>query len=479
MIAILTDLSWIAPSKPWPPVDEDEKARLEEHRANRLIYNNLHAQVFPAYGKYLADRRDDDKKQPIILGWGEKATSNYVNLCIGESPDVEVKNIDVTEDRPDEEVLIDASRYGIGLYEVTQDGIIAQNPESCYMVVTPGNIRKVVYYVFYHEFKVEKQQYVKFTIHGKGFIQHIIWEIKDGKFGQQVPLEETGGVWGYLSFPAFAGLQIDSEGKQRTGVNDILIVRLDNALSSERAYGRSDYTSSVKSLIEALERAFADRFELLRKFSRPFFAGPESAFNHFNFAKDKWELRTDEPLMLEPGSAEPKFLSPDVSGLSHVNNEIEDYMTQLLQMLDLVKQEELGKAESGTALAFRLLPTTSRVRKFSTGLKKSIPKVLSLQSKLSVALEMPDAVAFEPSDVSVVMQDGIPRDPKQEAEWATMAFQNGGMSLETYISITQGLEMSDDPNSALQKEVARIRASRPAAIDEPEPLQLDGMNGAT
>ena len=459
MIFILFDLSWLATGRPWPPVDDDEKARLAEHHANRQLYNNLHAEVFPAYGKYLADRKDDDKKQVIILGWNEKATSNYINLCLGESPDVEINDEDVTDDRPDEEVLIDASRYGIGLYEVTQDGIVAQNPEGCYLIVQPGNIRKVIYYVFFHEFKVEKQQYVKFTIHASGFIQHLIWEVRDGKFVQMILPEKVDEIWTYAGFPAFAGLQIDDKGFQFTGVDDRLVVRLDNALSSERAYGRSDYTPAVRSLIEALERAFSDRFELLRKFSRPLFAGPESAFNHFNFAKDKWEIRTDEPLMLEPGSMAPQFLSPNVAGLAFVEREIDDYMTQLLQMLDLVKQEELGKAESGTALAFRLLPTTSRVRKFATGLKKAIPKVLSLKSQLEVALKVPGSAAIEPSDVSVVMQDGIPRDPKQEAEWATMAYTAGGMSLETYVSITQCLEMSDDPESALQKEVARIKGA--------------------
>jgi hypothetical protein len=423
VIIILTSLSFIAPGQTWPPSDADEKARLAEHVANRQLYNDLHAQVFPAYGKYLADKHDDDKKQAILLGWGEKATSNYVNLCLGESPDVEVDGRDVVDERPDEEVLIDASRYGLGLYEITGDGIFAQNPETCYIVTAPGHIRQATHYVFFHEFLVGDHKHVKFTIHGKGFIQHLIYSIKDDKLDQQVPLEDRGsGVWSY-SFPAFSGLVLDAEGKQSTGVDDILIVRLDNKLSSERSYGRSDYTPSAKSLIEALCRAFSDRFELLRKFSRPVFAGPESAFNHFNFAKDRWELRLDEPLMLEPGSPEPKFISPNVAGLAYVEREIEDYMTQLLQMLDLVKQEELGKAESGTALAFRLLPTTSRVRKFATGLKKAIPKVLSLQSKLSVALGLPEAVAFEPSEVSVTMQDGVPNDPQQLATIDTMKAQ--------------------------------------------------------
>ena len=450
---MLTDLLFIAPEKPWPPTDADEAARLKEHAINRCIYNNLHVEVFPKYAAYMRDKCDDDKKVAIILGWGEKATSNYINLCIGEAPDVEINEVDTVEERPDEEVLIDASRYGLGLYEPTQDGIFAQNPENCYLVNAPGNIRKVTEYVFFSQFTVEKQTFIKFTIHGKGYIQHLIHELKEGKLGEKQDL---------ANYPAYAGLNVDPlTGIQTTGVDDILIVRLDNALSSDRRYGRSDYTPSVCSLIEALELAFSRREEVLAKFARPVFQAPESAFNHFDHAKQKWEIHLDEPILLEPGSMEAKYLTWQAE-LGAVENAIKDKMDQLLQMLDLVKQEELGQATSGTALAFRLLPTRSRVRKFATGLKTAIPKVLSLKSKLDVALGVLEAVAFEPSAVSVTMQDGIPRDPVQETAWATQAFQNQGMSLETYVCVTQGLEYDEDPSSALQKEVARIKGAQQA-----------------
>jgi hypothetical protein len=119
--------------------------------------------------------------------------------------------------------------------------------------------------------------------------------------------------------------------------------------------------------------------------------------------------------MVEPGSVDAKYLTWQAE-LGAVENAIKDKMDQLLQMMDLVKQEELGQATSGTALAFRLLPTRSRVRKFASSLKKAIPKVLSLKSKLDVALKVPEAVAFEPEIVIVTMYDGIPNDAKETAE---------------------------------------------------------------
>jgi hypothetical protein len=297
----------------------------------------------------------------------------------------------------------------MGLYEITGEGVFVQNPERCYQVHASGNIRKVTHYVFFHEFKVgttAPQEYVKFTIYGTGFIQHLIYEIQNGKLTGSAPVSQ---------FPAYADLVLDDEGKQLTGVDDLLIVRLDNALSSDRGYGRSDYTPSVVSLIEALELAFSRREEVLAKFARPIFMAPESAFNHFNHAKQVWEIRTDGPLMVEPGSVEAKYLTWQAE-LGAVENAIKDKMDQLLQMMDLVKQEELAQATSGTALAFRLLPTRARVRKFSSSIKKAIPKVLSLKSKLDVALKVPGVVAFEPSAVTVEMYDGIPNDPKENAD---------------------------------------------------------------
>jgi hypothetical protein len=37
---------------------------------------------------------------------------------------------------------------------------------------------------------VEKQTFIKFTIHGKGFIQHLIYEVKEGKLGERQDLTD-------------------------------------------------------------------------------------------------------------------------------------------------------------------------------------------------------------------------------------------------------------------------------------------------
>lgn len=467
---MLTDLSFIATGKPWPPADKDEADRLKEHAFNRQLYNNHH-EVFTKYAAYLADKADDDKKVPIILGWPEKATTNYINLCIGDDPDVELDGEDLADERPDEEVLIDASRYGIGLYEPTQDGIFCQNPENCYLVTAPGNIRKVTHYVFFSEFKIEKQRFVKLTIHGRGFIQHLVYFLKDEALNIQgmsiIAPTALGELKDLKEFPAFAGLVVDQKGIQKTGVDDILIVRVDNALSSERHYGRSDYTPSVCSLIEALELAFARREEVLAKFARPVFQAPESAFNHFNHSKQVWEIHLDEPILLEPGSLQASYLTWQAE-LGAVEKAIEDKMNQLLYMLDLVKVEEANKAESGTALALKLQPTLSRVKRFAKGLKKAIPKVEVLYNQL---LGHP----IDLSKLTVDIRNGLPKDQAATILFVSTAYAGGFMSLETAVATAQDFEMDKDPDSPLQKEIARIKGAQQAAPAGPV-IELPAMN---
>jgi len=458
---MLTDLSFIQPRKPWPPEDADEKARLAEHAFNRQLYNNHH-EVFTKYAAYLKDKADDDKKVLIILGWPEKATNNYINLCIGDEPDVELDGEDLEDERPDEEVLIDVSRYGIGLYEPTQDGIFCQNPENCYLVTAPGNIRKVTEYVFFTQFNVEKKIFIKFTIHGRGYIQHLIYELKEEKLGERQNL---------ASYPAYSGIVVDARGIQKTGVDDILIVRVDNALSSERHYGRSDYTPSVCSLIEALELAFARREEVLAKFARPVFQAPESAFNHFNHAKQTWEIHLDEPILLEPGSLQASYLTWQAE-LGAVEKAIEDKMNQLLYMLDMVKVEEANKAESGTALALKLQPTLSRVKRFANGLKKAIPKVEVLYNQLI-------GNPIDPSKLTVDIRNGLPKDQAATIMFVSTAYAGGFMSLETAVATAQDFEMDEDPDSPLQKEIARIKAAQQAqqqAAPAGPVIELPSMN---
>lgn len=467
---MLNDLSWLADGKPWPPEDKDEAQRRAEHATNRQIYDGLHDKVFPRYLAYLADAAKDSKKQAIILDWPELATSSYLSLLFGEEPEVKLGERDDPPERPDGEVFTDVSRYGLGLYEISQDNsIIAVNPENCYLVVNPGNIKQAVAYAIFNEFEREgadkkPHKYVKFTIHkkeaGRVQIQHLLFEVVADKL--------TGPIDLAAFFPA---LKVGRDGIQEPPVDDLLVVRVDNVMSSERYYGRSDYRPSVKSLVESLELLFAQRSEVLAKFTNPTPVIPESA-TVFDQATKEWVYKPGKPIITQPGDSAPSLMVWDAQ-LANVNSAIEQSMDQLLQMLQLSRVllagKDAGTAESGTALRIRLIPTLSKVGRLARAAEKAIPRVLHLWSQLF----LPEVAI---ADVHVRLQDGIPEDPMETATTTQLWDAMGAVSLERKLEL-QGFK---EGSEAFTKELERLRASEQSPEEPGLKLpELGGLNAAT
>lgn len=414
---MLTDLSFVADGKPWPPEDADEAARLKEHAFMRQIYNGLHEKVFPRYIAYLADQSKDSKKQKIILDWPELATDSYLNLLLGEEPEIVAGNRDDLPDLPADQAFIDVSRYGIGLFEVSDAGIQALNPENCYIIVTPGNIQRPQAFVFFHIWKEKESQsgkekeieYIKFTVHQPGKIRHLIFLISPGA-GLTKSEKKLSGPLPLGNFPAYSDLEVDADGYQYPPVEDMLVVAIQNKLSSERYYGQSDYKPSIISLIESLELLFAQRAEVLAKFTNPTPVVPESA-TVFDHSKEEWVYKPGQAIITKPGDPSPSLMVWQAE-LGAVDRAIEQSMDQLLQMLQLSRVllagQGQGTAESGTALRIRLIPTLSKVSKYARAAEKAIPAVLHLWSQLHPPEILPESI-------KVSFQDGIPEDPMETA----------------------------------------------------------------
>ncbi len=416
---MLTDLSFVADGKPWPPEDADEAARLKEHAFMRQIYNGLHEKVFPRYIAYLADQSKDSKKQKIILDWPELATDSYLNLLLGEEPEIVAAgyNRDDLPALPTDQAFIDVSRYGIGLFEVSDAGIQALNPENCYIIVTPGNIQKPQAFVFFHIWKEKDVQngkekeieYIKFTVHQPGKIRHLIFLISPGA-GLTKSEKKLSGPLPLGNFPAYSDLEVDADGYQYPPVEDMLVVAIQNKLSSERYYGQSDYKPSIISLIESLELLFAQRAEVLAKFTNPTPVVPESA-TVFDHSKEEWVYKPGQAIITKPGDPSPSLMVWQAE-LGAVDRAIEQSMDQLLQMLQLSRVllagQGQGTAESGTALRIRLIPTLSKVSKYARAAEKAIPAVLHLWSQLHPPEILPESI-------KVSFQDGIPEDPMETA----------------------------------------------------------------
>jgi hypothetical protein len=450
---MLTSLDFIADKAPWPPRDLDEAARIQEHVFMRQVYNGLHDKIFPRYIAYLADAPKDTKKQTIILDWPELATTSYLNLLLGEDPEIKAP-VEELPELPTDQVFTDASRYGHGAYEISDSGISVINPENMYLVVSISNIQIITAFVLFNKFKQiesdkKEHEYIKFTIHTKGQIQHLVYELRSGSLEGPKDLK---------SFPAFANLNVSEEGIQKPEVDNFLVVHVQNTLSSERYYGRSDYKPSVLSLIESLEMSFAQRDEVLAKFVSPTPVVPESSTT-FDHATQEWVYRPGKPIITSPGDQAPALMVWQAE-LGAVERSIDQKMDQLLQMLQLSKVllagKDSGQADSGTALRIRLIPTLSKVAKYARKAEQAIPMVLHLWSQLH-----PPEMAVK--DIHVLLQDGIPEDPMETAQEAQFWDAMGAISLERKLE-WQGL---NEGSEAFEKELARLKGSQPVAPAAP------------
>lgn len=461
---MLTNTDWIADGKPWPPEDADEKARLAEHARNRQVYAGLHDVVMPRYATYLSDQAKDSRKQPIILDWPAMATGSYISLLLGEEPEVLAGDRKDLPERSDEQVFVDVSRYGLGLYEISDSGIQALSPENCYIITTPGNIQRYQAIVFFATWKVtteasgkkEEHEYVKFTIHSISKIQHIIYEIKNGKLAGPLPLGD---------FPAYATLKTAADGSQEPPADDMLVVVVQNKLTSEHYYGQSDYSPSVLTLTEHLERLFSQRAEVLAKFTSPTPVVPESAAI-FDHATQEWVFKPGNAIITQPGDTPPALMVWQAE-LGAVDRAIEQAMDQLLQMLQLSRVllagQGQGAAESGTALRIRLIPTLAKVSRFARAAEKAIPKTINLWSQLH-----PPEIPLE--SITVNLQDGIPEDPMETAQSAQFWDAMGAISLERKLEL-QGLK---EGSEAFDKELERLKAAQPTALEAPV-VELPGL----
>jgi hypothetical protein len=259
----------------------------------------------------------------------------------------------------------------------------------------------------------------------------------------------------------------EADGSQFPAVDDMLIVCVQNQLTSERYYGRSDYKPSVITLVESLEMLFAQRAEVLAKFTSPTPVIPESATT-FDHKTQEWVYRPGQPIIMQPGESQPSLMVWDAQ-LANVNAAIEQSMDQLLQFLQLSRVllagKDAGTAESGTALRIRLIPTLAKVGKDARAAEKAIPKVINLWSQLH-----PPVVELK--DITVNLQDGIPEDPMETAQAALLWEQMAAISLERKL-VLQGLK---EGSEAYESELERLRASQETEKAEVPRIELPAMN---
>ncbi len=393
----------------------------------------------------------------IVLNWNKRLSTLFADLLLGEPPRIKAGDNGTLEQETAErlieenklhlasyEVAMDVSRYGDGIFKVRYDGhgiIEGQPPAVWFPVCKPDNVKDIVAHVLAWTYEEDIQRilgarkikYLKAEIHEKGKITTRKCEIVNDKIRGMV----------------------EDETVQETGVNDFLIIPVPNLLTTDRSTGLDDY-SDLESIIQEIETRVAQISRILDKHSDPNMYGPETALEIDPVTGQTTFRAGGKFFPMAEGDTAPGYMVWD-GRLEAAFKQIELLMEQLYALSETSAaafgQLKSGLAESGTALRRLMLAPLAKVNRIRMRFDPALKKALKLASALEVAQGKRNAVLLE--QVYIDWKDGLPEDPKEQAEIETTRMAAGTTSLESSLRRLDGLE-----GDALQEEIDRIKADQ-------------------
>ncbi len=449
---MLTNLDFLQAGKPWPPPTEAE--RLERYAQNRLLFEGKHEQVYKDWIRLL--REDQQATLEMVLNWHKRLTLLFADLLLGEPPKISAGDQDSPEQEAAErivednglmnvayEVAIDVPRYGTGIFKIRYDRraiIEGQQPAIWFPVVKPDNIKETQAHVLAWTYEEDVQErgktvtkkYLQTEIHERGRIITAKYPIENNIIGPAIEYAET-----------------------ETGVDEFLVVPVNNVLTTDRVMGLDDY-SDLDSIIQALEVRVAQIERILDKHADPNMYGPDTALEH-DPATGQWGYRGGGKYFpVGQGEQPPGYVTWD-GQLDAAFKQIDLLMEQLYILSETSAaafgQLKAGLAESGTALRRLMLAPLAKVNRIRMRFDPALKEVLWLASLLEKAQGMSGAVVL--GNIHIDWKDGLPDDEQEVTQNETQRYTVGLTSLESSLRRLYGLE-----GEALQEEVERIKGEQ-------------------
>jgi len=457
---ILTDLNFLQIGQSWPPDDIDTRERLKMYNTNRLLFKGKHDQVYTDWVRLLRD--DQQATMEIIINWHKRLSKLFADLLLGEPPRIIAGDVGTPEqinlDRIIEDnnfimeaykVALDTSRFADGLFKIRYDDnraiIEVNSPAVWFPVVNPFNVSDIKNHVLAWTYKVNKTDYLRAEIHYKGKIQTNTYILQKDKISELV--EST---------------------TQETGINDFLIVRVSNLITSEDVTGNDDYTD-IDSIIQEIEIRFSQISRILDKHSDPNMCGPSSALE-IDPTTGQYSFRGSNKYF--PVESKDDIIPQYIVWEGHLDAGFKqiDYLIEQLYFLSETSAAAYGNlkqglAESGSALKRLLLAPLAKVNRIRLSFDPQIKKVLKLASALEVAQSKPGAIKL--SNIFISWRDGLPEDDGEKTTIETQRYGAGLSSLESSIRRLDGLE-----GQQLDSEVDKINAEKQASSVEPPKITL-------
>lgn len=456
---MLTDLSFLNIGRDWPP--PSEQPRMERYFRNRQLWDNKHTEVYGDWWRVL--REEYGISHEILFNFHKRVSTLWADLVFGDPPNFiageqnsaeqdTIKRIveDTQFHTVGYENVLDVSRYGDALIKLRLRGnkayIQAQSPAIWYPVVSLDDQREVIYHVFAWSFEdrpgeSDANQYLRVEIHDKGRIFNRLHQLKNDKIGERVELA------------AFFPSRLEEE---ETRLDTFMIFHVPGLRASDEFFGKDDYLDIDSTILEYMARN-AQISRVQDQHSDPNLSGPEDLMRR-NPVTGAYELKVGGKYFpVPPGEDRPEYLVWDASQENQFK-----FMDNLKRDLYEVSEttptafgnSETGYAESGTSLRLRMVPPLAKAQRVRLRFDSVIKDLLIRAAELESAWGGDAAV---PESVNIAWEDGLPRDPREEAEIETMR-QSAGIA-SRYSSIKRLDGGTDDE---IQEEIDRIDEDKAA-----------------
>ncbi len=490
---MLTNLDWLRVGEEFPP--PSERPRLEKYAQNKKLWEGKHTEVYGDWWRVL--REEYGVSHELVFNFHERLSTLWADLVFGDAPVFDAGRTgreeggDPAQDALDRivrnsdlaavgyENVLDVSRCGVGVLKLRlKDGkgiLQAQSPATWFPVVALDDQREVLYHVFAWTFEQDDVEYLRAEIHGfdrgkggdegpKGYIENRLYELKGGVIQNPVPLERF--------FPNRAEREV-------TRLSGWMVFYVPGTRAADEFFGKDDYEKVDSLILERMARA-GQLSRIQDRHSDPAMYGDR-------------RLMEENPLT---GQAEVRiagrFVPVDEEGTVPgyiVWDANQDAQFRLMEVLkkDLYEvsettptsfgSSETGYAESGTSLRLRMVPPLSKARRIRSRCDPVFREALIRAAELEAAWGIEGAAV--PETINATWSDGLPRDPREEAQIESQLKDAGLTSLFSSIRRLRG-----GTDEEIREEIGRIRedegAENPSPLRDlfgPSGLPVNGANG--
>ena len=411
---MLTNLQWLSVGEKFPPKCEQD--RLDMYHKNRELFEGEHAEVY----------REDLKRiervignfgevisYPVILNFQKLISLKVSDLLLGEPPqfqcedDKKQTSVDTIIYKSDgvntsQQVAIDASRYGDGLFYVRKgnDGgmIDVTNPCIWFPIVNPDNVREITNHVLAWTYTIKtaqgEKEYLKVQVHFKGYYEETSYELQ-GKTIARI----------YI-----ATINV------KTGLDDFAVIQVPNIITSDRATGFDDYTD-IDSIIGEIMVRVGQIAKILDKHASPSMSGPATALER-DPTTGEYRLKAGNYFPRDTNEdAEVKYITWE--GQLAANFQQIEKLTNMLYTISEMGSaifgdlsNGTGQVPSGTALKRLMISPLAKVNRLRMRFDPALKKAISLCSQLGGT----NIVKLATNEISINWQDGLPGDDWEDAQ---------------------------------------------------------------